>query len=297
MTVARDLYPFEGRFLDLDGVRMHYLDEGPADADTAVLLLHGNPAWSFYWRELVSVLRERHRVVVPDHVGCGLSDKPPASEYPYTLERRIADLDRLIEHLGLGSLRLGVHDWGGMIGLSWAVEHPEKIERLLVSNTAAFPLPTGRRIPPSLRLARTPGLGALLVRGLNLFSRGAVASCVTHPLSPAVRNAYLEPYDSWAHRIAVHRFVKDIPLAPGHPAWERVVRTSERLDLLREVPTLVTWGRRDFVFDDAFLDEWRRRLPEAQYEIFDDAGHWVLEDASDEIVPKVAELFESKEGA
>ena len=118
MTAYRppeSLYPFQSRWLDRDGIRMHYLDEGPREAPP-VLMLHGNPTWSFYYRDLVLRLRDRYRCIVPDHIGCGLSDKPADERYSYTLEQRVADLHRLLQHLSLDQpLRLVVHDWGCLL--------------------------------------------------------------------------------------------------------------------------------------------------------------------------------------
>ena len=140
-------YPFVGRFLDLDGVEMHYLDEGRGPL---IVMVHGNPTWSYAWRRLVLALRDDHRVLVPDHVGCGLSDKPDDTRYPYRLERRIDDLQRLIDHAAPdGDVTLVVHDWGGMIGLGWAARHPERLARLVLLNTAAFPLPDAAQVPLS----------------------------------------------------------------------------------------------------------------------------------------------------
>src|SRR5436305_7666249 len=122
------LYPFPGHHLAVgDGVRLHYLDEG---AGEPVVMVHGNPTWSFYYRNLVLTLRDRYRCVVPDHVGCGLSDKPPADRYPYSLDRRVADLTALLDHLKLDrDVTLVVHDWGGMIGTAWAARFPERVDR------------------------------------------------------------------------------------------------------------------------------------------------------------------------
>src|SRR5262249_61254450 len=117
------------------------LDEGTGDP---VVMVHGNPTWSFYFRDLVKSLRGTHRVVVPDHVGCGLSDKPDDARYAYTLRRRVDDLERLLDHLGLRDrLTLVLHDWGGMIGMAYASRYPERIRRLVILNTAAFLLPAG----------------------------------------------------------------------------------------------------------------------------------------------------------
>src|SRR5437764_2145304 len=156
------------RFLHLDGLRYHYVDEGRGDP---VVMLHGNPTWSFYFRDLIRDLRSDYRVIAPDHVGMGLSDKPDDSRYEYTLRRRVDDLETLLERTGVGDrVTLVLHDWGGMIGMAWASRHPERVRRLVVLNTAAFRLPPTKRLPLSLRLCRSP-LGPLLVRGLNLFCR------------------------------------------------------------------------------------------------------------------------------
>ena len=295
MSWESELYPFAAHRLDLGGgVRMHYVDEG---AGEPVLMLHGNPSWSLYYRDLVQALSGRFRTVAPDHVGCGRSDKPSAGAYDYTLSRRVDDVGRLVDHLALDRVNLVVHDWGGMIGLAWAVRHPDRLARLVVLNTGAFHLPNGKAFPASLRLARLPGVSDLLVRGLGAFSRGANRFCVTRrPLPPAVAAGYLAPYDSWRNRIAVHRFVQDIPLAPGDRAWPIVQDTAERLETLRHVPLLLCWGMRDFVFDHHFLAEWERRFPDAEVHRFEDAGHYVLEDAGEEIVPLVERFLEAPPG-
>jgi haloalkane dehalogenase len=288
--VSPDLYPFEGRFLDRAGVRLHYLDEGRGEA---VVMLHGNPTWSFFYRDLIRGLRDRYRVIAPDHVGCGLSDKPGDDRYAYVLQSRVDDLDALLEHLGLGEgLTLVLHDWGGMIGMAWASRHPERIARLVVLNTAAF-LPTpGKRLPWQLRLVRNTPLGPLLVRGLGLFSRGLVRFCAVRPLPAGVRAGYLAPYRSWMERIAVLRFVQDIPVRPGDRSYGLVRWVEEALPRFRAVPMLICWGERDFVFDPSFLAGWRERFPDAEVHSFAAAGHLVLEDAGERILPLVRDFLD-----
>jgi len=285
------LYPFASHYHDVAGHRLHYVDEGSGEA---VLMVHGNPSWSFLYRDLIQSLQGDHRTVAPDHIGCGRSDKPDDKAYDYTLASRVSDLHSLVEKLDLRDITLVVHDWGGMIGMAWAVQNVERLSRLVVMNTAAFPLPDSKGIPASLRLARTPGLGALLVRGGNAFARGAVRTCVTRtPMSKDVAAGYLEPYDSWAHRIAVHRFVQDIPLSTSDPAWGIVRDTADSLHRLTDLPMLICWGLKDFVFDADFLDEWIARFPAAQVHRFPDCGHYVLEDASKEILPLVRDFIEA----
>lgn len=282
-------YAFEGKHLDLDGLRYHYLDEGSGEP---IVMVHGNPSWSYLYRNLVAELAPSYRCIVPDHIGCGRSDKPSDRDYEYTLERRVQDLGRLIDELGLEKVHLIVHDWGGMIGTSWAVRNPDRVKSLVAMNTGAFRLPAKKSIPFSLKMARTPGLGALLVRGFSAFSKGANKHCVTRrPMSKPVADGFLEPYDTWQNRIAVHRFVQDIPLSTDDRAWATVTDTEGKLDRLQGKPMLLCWGMRDFVFDHHFLDEWVQRFPDAEVHRFDDAGHYVLEDAGPEIHSLVREFL------
>ena len=176
----RHLYPFASHYFDTGGRRMHYVDEG---AGPAVVMLHGNPTWSFYYRELITALRDSYRVIAPDHIGCGLSDKP--QDYPYTLATHIENLERLLDHLGLDDITLAMHDWGGAIGCGFAVRHPQRVGRLIVLNTAAF---LGRT-PWRIRMCRLPVLGPLLVRGLNGFARTATLMACKDRLADDARRA------------------------------------------------------------------------------------------------------------
>ncbi len=284
MKVSEELYPFEPHWLTLpSGHRMHYVDEGPRDAPV-VLMLHGNPTWSFYWRRLISALRLSHRVIAPDHIGCGKSDKPGDDTYSYRLAQRVEDIEALVEQLGLQGITLAVHDWGGMIGMGWAHRHPDLVARLVVLNTAAFPMPSTKRLPASLWLARDTKAGALLVRGFNAFARGATRLAVTRVKLPKeVRDGLCAPYDSWDHRRAVLRFVQDIPLKESDPSFSLVRDVGEHLHQFNDRPVLICWGDRDFVFDDHFLRVWKTALPDAEIHQFPDCGHYVLEDAPEEI--------------
>jgi haloalkane dehalogenase len=285
MVMPDALFDLPSAVMDLGGLHYHYLDQGRGEP---VVMVHGNPTWSFYFRGLVRALRDTYRTIVPDHIGCGRSDKPDDRAYDYTLARRVADLEALLEHLGIrDTITLVLHDWGGMIGMTYAHRHPERIRRLVILNTAAFLLPPGKRLPWRLWLCRNTWLGALLVRGLNAFSRSALKLCVCKPLPAGVREAYLAPYDSWQHRIAVLRFVQDIPLRPGDRSYALVKEVQEGLERFREVPMLLCWGERDFVFDHHFREEWQRRFPQAEVHQFAEAGHYVLEDAGEEIAPLV----------
>jgi cis-3-alkyl-4-acyloxetan-2-one decarboxylase len=284
------LYPFVGRRLDLDGIGLHYVDEGDGPP---VLLLHGNPTWSFFYRNLITALRSTNRAIAPDHVGCGRSDKPTTDRYPYTLARRIDDLSKLIDTVvPEGRVSLVVHDWGGMIGMAWATRHPERVDRIVAMNTAAFRLPKGKQLPWSLRLGRNCILGPPLIRGLNLFCRGAAKHCVVRqPLSEDVREQFLAPYGSWADRIAVDRFVRTIPLTPSDDGYNIVAETEIGLSRVADHRIMLAWGMKDFVFDGDYLAEWRQRFPKAEVCAVTDAGHYLLEDAGDELIPRIVQFL------
>jgi len=286
-------YPFSGQHLEVrPGIRMHYLDEGPRDGEV-IVMLHGNPSWSYYWRHLVLALRGRYRCIVPDHIGMGLSDKPNDDRYRYTLQSRVDDLSALLAHLRVHSnVTLAVHDWGGMIGFGWATTHADAVKRLVITNTAAFPLPSAKKMPWQLKLGRDSMLGALLIRGFNAFAAGAASQGVIQAMRPEVRAAYCAPYDSWANRIATLRFVQDIPLTPADPAWALVAAAGKALADFADRPALLGWGLRDFVFDQHFLDGFRAALPAAEVHAWEDAGHYVLEDKAAQLVPKIAEFLQ-----
>ncbi|MEL7367541.1 MAG: alpha/beta fold hydrolase [Myxococcota bacterium] len=276
-------YPFAPHYFHSTSGRLHYIDEGPTKAP-ALLMLHGNPTWSFYYRKLIQGLSRTYRVIAPDHLGCGLSDKPQRAQY--TLRGHIDRLTGLVEHLGLTDITLVVHDWGGAIGMGFAVEHPERIGRFVLFNTAAFP---SKHMPWQIGLCRIPGFGALAIRGFNAFVRGALATCAVHAdrLTPAVRAGYLAPYDTWANRVANLRFVEDIPMSPSHSGYRLLETIGEDLKRFVQHPTLIVWGARDYVFNDHFFNEWRRRLPAAQTHYIPDAGHFVVEDAHERILPLI----------
>jgi haloalkane dehalogenase len=259
-------------------------------------MLHGNPTWSFYYRNLVLALRASHRCIVPDHIGCGLSDKPDDSRYDYRLRSRIEDLEALLDRLGLQQpLTLVVHDWGGMIGFAWAVRNPGRIARLVILNSAAFPLPADKRMPAVLSLVRDTSLGAFLVRRFNAFSAIAARVAFRKPVPKEVRQAYTLPYDSPANRIATLRFVQDIPLAASDPGFDILLNTAEHLHSLRGKQCLIAWGERDFVFDAPFLTKWQGYFPQATVHRLPECGHYVLEDGGPALIDTIVNFIGIRE--
>jgi haloalkane dehalogenase len=270
---VKALYPFEVQSWATPDGALRYVDHGPRDGQP-VLLLHGNPSWSFLWRNLILALAAKgHRVIAPDHLGMGLSARPGRF---LRLEDRIQAVQGLVEHLGLKTFHLGVHDWGGAIGFGLATRLPERIGRFLVTNTGAF---LSERIPARIALCRAPVVGRLIAQHLDGFAWPATWMAVEKPLPKAVKAGFLAPYRTIASRQAVADFVADIPMERDHPTRPVLAAVEAALPSLRGKPMLLLWGLRDFCFDVSFLAGFVHRFPEAQQRLFPDAGHYVLEDS------------------
>jgi haloalkane dehalogenase len=282
----KTLYPFVARKKAIQGYNLSFLDQGQGKV---IVMLHGNPSWSFYYRNLANLLQNNYRVIVPDHMGCGFSDKP--QDYPYTLKTHIDNLETLLNSLRVDKFSLVFHDWGGAIGMGLAVRCPERVESIIVLNTAAF---VSRRIPLRISICRIPLLGDIIVRGFNGFARAALTMAVVNKMIPAVASGYLEPYDSWAHRVALLRFVQDIPLKPGHRSWQTLLEIEAGLTRFQNTPMLILWGGSDFCFTRHFYEEWRQRFPGAESHFFPDAGHYVLEDAFNSLAPLITNFLQKQ---
>ncbi|MFZ2956225.1 MAG: alpha/beta fold hydrolase [Candidatus Ozemobacteraceae bacterium] len=270
---------------------MHYADEGPRDGEPLVMV-HGNPSWSFLFRRLIDAFKTTHRTIAVDHIGCGLSDKPGDDAYPYRLENRIEDLERLIDSLHLKQpITLVLHDWGGAIGMGFAVRRPDRIKRIIALNTGAFRLPEAKTFPWPLWFFRNLGLGEFANRAFNAFSSIATWAAVAKTMPEDVKRGFTGPYNSWENRIATIRFVQDIPLIESDPSWKEIRKIEEGFAEFRETPALLCFGRKDWVFDRHFFAEWRRRLPRAEAHSFSDASHYVLEDAHERVIPLIREFL------
>jgi pimeloyl-ACP methyl ester carboxylesterase len=286
------LWPFEPRWFETSDGRMHYVDEGPRDG-RPVVLVHGNPTWGFLYRNFIGPLaRAGHRAIVPDHLGFGRSDKPSDPEL-YRIPRHVARLDALLESLDLRDAVIVVQDWGGPIGLSWAVAHPERVSGLFILNTFDGPQPT---LPLPLQLFRTPGVGEVLVKGFDMFVRGFLfRGGVVHRerLTEDVRHAYLAPHPTWSSRTGELVFPREIPdpASPTGPVAELLTQLERELEQhFRSKPARIMWPMRDPAFTPGVLQDWRKTLPDAPVTQLDDASHYVQEDAHERIVPQLLSL-------
>ena len=268
-------YPFKQNLFKLNnGFQMQYVDYGDHDK-LPTIFLHGNPTWSFFYRKLILSLSDKFRCVAPDHLGCGLSDKPSPQAFEYNLEGHSKNLLELVNDLGISKFNLVVHDWGGAIGLSAFREEFERINKIVLLNTAAF---FSNDVPKRIRFCRIQVIGEIFVRLFNGFAWPATWMATKKGIPKAIKNGFLYPYKDWKSRVAVWKFVRDIPLEENHPTKRFLVQTEESLYKLKQIPVLACWGMRDFCFHSGYLDEWKKRLPHLESHPLNNAGHYLLED-------------------
>lgn len=284
----RDEYPFASHWLTINGRRLHYVDEGPRDAAETLLLVHGNPTWSFMWRRLIQAESAQRRCIAIDHLGCGLSDLQPR---PLRLGDHIDNLSQLVVELDLRDVTLIGHDWGGAIGLGTLLAQRDRFRRLVLLNTGAYP---PWSIPWRIRVCRWPVIGRLAVQGANAFSRAALSMTLAkrQRLSPAAADGFLAPYNTWRRRAAVYQFVRDIPGRPSHPTWQTLAHLEHHLAQLTGMPKLLVWGEADWCFTPECLTRFTEIWPDADVFRLPGVGHWVLEDAPDETLAAVARFLD-----
>jgi haloalkane dehalogenase len=282
-------YPFASHFRTIDGLQYHYLDEG--QGDQPIVCVHGNPTWSFYYRRILHDLRDQQRVLAVDHIGCGLSEKPVA--YNYTLAQHTPNLVQWLDHLDLHQVLMIVHDWGGAIGLGAALQRPERVGKLLLLNTGAFPPPY---VPLRIAACRLPWLGSWAIRHLNAFAYPATFMAIDRlkRLAPEAKAGLLAPYDSPGHRVAIDAFVRDIPLGRTHPTYRTLEELESKLPELSRLPIRIVWGMKDWCFRPECLDRFLRAWPDAHVQRLDDVGHYVMEEAPQEVVDQVRQLLSAK---
>jgi haloalkane dehalogenase len=276
-------FPFEPRFLDAGGLRLHYVDEGPPDA-APLLFVHGNPTWSYLWRRPIAELGARgHRCVAFDHMGFGRSDKPSQLS-AYSLERHVQNALALIDQLDLTDVTLVAHDWGGPIGLGALLERSDRLRALILMNTWAWELPSF--LPPFLREFRTEGLGEILALGGNLFVESIPGGMRRRDTDPLMMEAYRAPFPDYWSRAGTLAFQREIPLTERDRSAPLMASIHERLPDVT-VPVLLVWGMRDPVFQPVFLEQWRELFPEARTVEIADASHFLVEDDPDAVIDAI----------
>jgi haloalkane dehalogenase len=260
---------------------MHYVDEGEGNP---VLLVHGEPTWSFLWRKIIPPLAQRARVVAPDLIGFGRSDKPTDVGW-YGYDKHVASIERLADELGLERITLVVHDWGGPIGLRFAVEHPERVERIVILDTG---IAGGK--PPSEPWLRFREVVREVAGGLDIGR--LVEAGTAQGLPDDVRAAYDAPFPTPESKAAARAFPELVPTEPEHPSTEPMNRVRDALGEWKK-PVLVVWGAQDTVLLPAIADHFVRLIPGAHGPVLvEGASHFLQEDRPDEVAAAIAGFLE-----
>ncbi len=276
-------YPFRSNYISIKGHRMHFVEEG-AGPET-VLMIHSGMNWSFFYRKIVRSLSVDRRVVVPDLIGYGLSEKP--HDFSYQLEQHIECIEELADKLDLDNITLVVHGWGATFGLGYAVRHSEKIRQVVVLNGVAFIIPV---VFGMWVLGRLSLLGMALVRGSNLFIKHFLKK-TGRKLTPVARQAYLMPYNSYQNRIALYRFIQNIPVSRWHPSWMTMIHIQRKLHLLRHLPVHIVWAEKDRFLGSSVFNKWRKYLPDATFATFKDSDLYMLEDSETDLFQYVTDVI------
>jgi len=280
------LYPFRSNFTLIDGNKMHYIDEG---AGSVVILLHGNPTWSFYYRNLISDLASSFRVIAPDHIGLGLSDHP--SDRTFRASDRVKHIEELIGILGIKKFSLVMHDWGGAIGTGVALNDPSRVEKLIYFNTT---ISETESLPRIIKQAARPFIGRFITKFSTKFIDLTTRLGVVRPLSSEVIKGYRFPYKTSKERKAIWDFVSDIPFDSDHPTYKTMLETAENIHKLKDKSVLVIWGLRDPCFHRGMLNHVRSHFPNAAVVEIPHASHLVLEDAPDDVIPRVRAFLQDE---
>jgi len=274
--VPEDLYPFTSHYADVYGSRVHYVDEGDGPP---LLLLHGNPTWSFLYRNIITGLRDRYRCIAVDHPGFGLSS--PAPGYGFTPAEHANVLEQLVHQLDLTGITMMVQDWGGPIGFAVATRHPERFEAFVIGNTWAWP----KSDPGTQAFSRFLGgpIGRRLIANRNLFVEKALPGSMRRlTLSEAVMDAYRGPFPTPASRKPIAVFPQEI--LASRPFLADIER---RLSGLSDRRALLVWPTKDVAFGERERRRWEQLFPNHRTVLLEGAGHYIQEDAADEIIAAI----------
>jgi haloalkane dehalogenase len=274
----KEMYPFKSNYFDLDGVKMHYVDEGSGDP---IIFLHGNPGWSFEYREIIKSLSSTNRCIAPDYIGFGLSDKP--EYFSYLPEDHAKNLNRLLESLDLQNVTLVVNDWGGPIGLSYALANPERIKKLVILNTWLWPVENEKHYQ---KFSSFMGgfLGRFLVKNFNFFAKSFLKKVYGDPdkLTPEIHRHYYMPFKERKHRKPTYIFPREIIGSTDY-----LTRLWEQKDKIADIETVFIWGMKDIAFREKELNYWLDNMNNTRVIKLDSVGHFPQEEAPGVIIEEL----------
>ncbi|MBL7828297.1 MAG: alpha/beta fold hydrolase [Saprospiraceae bacterium] len=280
--VNRDLFPFESKFIEIDGHRMHYVDEG---AGPVILFSHGTPEWSFGWRDLIRGLKSDYRCIAPDLLGFGLSDKPADADY--SVQAHSARMDRFIDQLGLRNFHIVANDFGLSIALGCAIRRPELAQKISIFNGWMWPVDKDKHYSMPAKVMRT-WIGRLAYLNFN-FPVNVVTPAAfgdKKKLTPEIHRHYKMALPDAASRKAAYQFAFELLDARAYWAdlWQNLTRISGK-------PFLIFWGMKDSFVPPYELEKWEKALPNAQVIRFENAGHFCQEEEPEAMAAALKSFF------
>jgi pimeloyl-ACP methyl ester carboxylesterase len=281
-------FPFAPHYHITNDFEMHYVDEGRGEP---IILLHGDPTWGYLYRQFIPPLAQHHRCIVPDHMGMGKSGMSQ-SLYPFRLQHHVANLEALLLHLDLQAITLVLHDWGGPVGLGFAIRHPQRIKRLVLMNTWAFAPWPGGSFPRLLEIIRS-NRGEKFVLEKNGYLEPALQG-TTHyreNLTKTVMEAYAAPFPTPTSRLALLCWSRDIPVSEPDPSFAEMKRIESGLSQFSRTPVLLVWGMKDPVLPASVFRIWQQVYPHATTHELEDASHFLQEDRPAQIVSWIEEFL------
>ena len=270
---------------------MHYVDEGKGEP---VVMLHGDPTWGYLWRKLIPCVSDTHRVIVPDHMGMGKSSVPK-DPYPYLLRHHISNLETLLLSLGLKDITLVLHDWGGPVGMGFAIRHPELIKSLVLMNTWAFAQWPAGEFPRLLEIIRSEK-GESFVLEKNGYVKRALLGTANYPdnYSPDVLEAYLALFPTTESRLALLCWSRDITVNENDRSYSEMKDIEDNLTIFSDIPVFIIWGMLDPVLPVTVLEKWLSIYPLAKVSKIEDANHFLQEDTPERVISELNNFLSSK---
>ncbi len=277
-------FPFKGKYSSLTDGNMHYIDEG--GSGDPILFLHGNPTWSFMYRHYIYPLSQNHRVIVPDLLGFGLSDKP--KEVPYTPKWHIQNITEFILNLNLQNITLVVHDWGGPIGLGFAVKHIGRIKSLIITNSWVFCMPQTISLHPFLKSIRDEKKGPEIILKNNLLIEYGIPEGIIQKskITPLLMEAYRYPFVDPTSRVPMLKLVREIPIGSSSSTAKLFSQIESKLHTLK-VPVLIIWGQQDPIFPYFIIDYWKKYFPMAKIHRLTKASHFLHEEEPEQVLTQI----------
>jgi haloalkane dehalogenase len=276
-------YPFKTNFFKIDNLDYHYIDEGEGKP---IIFVHGNPTWSFYFRDLVKELSKKRRCIAIDNIGHGLSSKP--KHYKYTLSNHGKNLEKLVKHLNLKEIDLVMHDWGVAIGTFFAINNPHLVNSLTIINGSFI---RSKFMPRRIGILRFPVIGRYLIQVFNIFAYFATIMTVEKKLSKDKVKSYLFPYSSFNNRVGVHGFVNDIPMSKRDKSYLAFKYMKKNFKNIKDKKVLLLWGLKDFCFGKPYFDKFLKIFKNVKGFSYEDGNHYLLEDKKDEVINRLKEFY------